>query len=217
MAEGDSKEKELKDDSITLSAALLAPINSIFEAQIHSARAFLNFVLQMGFRHQPSPKELDENPELKQKEEDRAKAKERIKELLQERDDNGSLSSAEVAELKELNATAGDLYYQSIDFIDQTGNDFMVAIPNLALLPIKPLAVQEADFCYEFAVSSETKEYNQMGAALSDSKEEAKGAQTKDQATGEVSDTKEKGSDTRPWFLIQPKSVRKALLQNESK
>ena len=49
MSEENSKNAK-QDDQISLSAALLAPINSIFEAQIHSARAFLNFILQMGFR-----------------------------------------------------------------------------------------------------------------------------------------------------------------------
>src|SRR5690242_11056455 len=45
------------DQELSLSAALLAPLNSIFEAQVQSARAFLNFILQMGFRHRYSEEE----------------------------------------------------------------------------------------------------------------------------------------------------------------
>ncbi|MBR9998937.1 MAG: DUF2589 domain-containing protein, partial [Cyclobacteriaceae bacterium] len=66
-------------------------------------------------------------------------------------------------------------------------NDYLLSIPNLALLPIRPLAINEADFSYEFEVSSENIEYKQMGAVYKDPEEE-------------------KG---RPWFLIkEPKSIR---------
>ncbi|MDO6557618.1 DUF2589 domain-containing protein [Paraglaciecola chathamensis] len=36
---------------LTLSQAILAPIEAILQAQVHSARSFLNLILQMGFRH----------------------------------------------------------------------------------------------------------------------------------------------------------------------
>ena len=45
---------------ISLSAAILAPLNAIFEAQVHAARAFLNFILQMGFRHEYTPEDKAE-------------------------------------------------------------------------------------------------------------------------------------------------------------
>ena len=44
---------------LTLSAALLAPLNTIFEAQVHAARSFLSFLLQMGFRHKYSESEIE--------------------------------------------------------------------------------------------------------------------------------------------------------------
>jgi len=37
---------------ITLNQAILAPVNAILQAQVHSARSFLNMILQMGFPHQ---------------------------------------------------------------------------------------------------------------------------------------------------------------------
>ena len=38
---------------ISLSQAVLAPVNSILQAQVHAARSFLNMILQMGFPHRP--------------------------------------------------------------------------------------------------------------------------------------------------------------------
>ena len=40
-------------DTISLSQALLAPLDAIFKAQIHAARSFLNMLLQIGYPHQP--------------------------------------------------------------------------------------------------------------------------------------------------------------------
>ena len=42
---------------VSLSQALLAPLDAIFKAQIHAARSFLNMLLQIGYPHQP----VDEN------------------------------------------------------------------------------------------------------------------------------------------------------------
>jgi len=42
---------------ISLSQALLAPLDAIFKAQIHSARSFINLVLQLGYQH----KRVDES------------------------------------------------------------------------------------------------------------------------------------------------------------
>lgn len=191
-----SKENSTIDkskDEISLSAALLAPINSIFEAQIHSARAFLNFILQMGFRHKPSEDEFDSKEEYDSYAKDIVDNKKRIKELLLKKKEEGFLSETDTSTLKTLGADYGDLYHQSIDFIDSTGSEFQVSIPNLALLPIKPLAISEADFSYEFQVASETETYKQNGAAIKSEKDE--------------------GS---PWFLIkQPKSIRGTIAERK--
>lgn len=43
-----------KDRSaLTLNQAILAPIEAVLQAQVHSARSFLNLILQMGFDHKP--------------------------------------------------------------------------------------------------------------------------------------------------------------------
>jgi len=181
------------NDQISLSAALLAPINSIFEAQIHSARAFLNFILQMGFRHTPTRDDFDNQELYDSHMADLNNVKKEMKELIQERKKEDYLSDEKTARLKELSADYGDLYHQSIDFIDNTGNEFQVSIPNLALLPIKPLAISEADFSYEFQVATETETFKQNSAAKKPEKD--------------------KGS---PWFLIkEPKSIRGSIAERK--
>jgi hypothetical protein len=42
---------------ISLSQALLAPLDAIFKAQIHAARSFLNMMLQIGYPHSPVGKD----------------------------------------------------------------------------------------------------------------------------------------------------------------
>ncbi|HLU88772.1 MAG TPA: DUF2589 domain-containing protein [Cyclobacteriaceae bacterium] len=182
-----SPQKEENNEPISLSSALLAPVNSIFETQIHAARAFLNFILQMGFRHKPSEQELKEaSKEDQEKERKRKAAVEEMKKLFAEKREQGSLTREQVARLQQLSCEYGDLYQQMINYVDNTGNQFVLNIPNLAMLPIKPLAISEADFSYEFEVVSQNAEYKQMGAAIKDPDKE----------------------EERPWFLINPKSIR---------
>ncbi|MGE0076722.1 MAG: DUF2589 domain-containing protein [Bacteroidales bacterium] len=197
MDEKNVSQNQENKDEITLSAALLAPLNGIFEAQIHAARAFLNFILQMGFRHKYSEREIEilkQNPEndpiIKEIDEEKA-AKKRIKVLEEKKIAEGNLSQVETEELWTLKQRWDDLYFQKFDFLDSNGKSSSIFIPNLALLPIKPLAVDNAKFKFNLSVSSSTKDYNQMGTA--------NGAEKK-----------------RPWYLIDPKSIRGEFAKNES-
>lgn len=45
-------EQEPSETSLTLEQAMLAPLDSILKAQLHSARSFLNLLLQLGYPHQ---------------------------------------------------------------------------------------------------------------------------------------------------------------------
>jgi len=173
------------DDNITLSAALLAPLNAIFEAQVHAARAFLSFVLQMGFRHQYSEGEKEElkkepgkNKEILDDINAEDIAKNRIKELeLKE-----TITEAERVELRNLRMNWDDQRMQKFNYYDDKGNVSTIFIPNLAILPIKPLGVENANFKFELVVKSFTEDFNQMGTAKGASKE-------------------------RPWYLIKPKRI----------
>lgn len=187
-----------KQDEITLSAALLAPLNGIFEAQIHAARAFLNFILQMGFRHKYTEKEIEvlrkdpeQNQSILRDIENEKTAKNRIKILEEKKIAQGELSKEESEELWILKLNWDDLYFQKFDFLDGNGKSSSIFIPNLALLPIKPLAVDNAKFKFNLSVTSNSKEYQQMGTV--------DGAENK-----------------RPWYLINPKSVRGEFAKGES-
>ena len=49
---------------ISLSQAILAPLDALFKAQVHSARSFLNLLLQIGYPHVPL--DPDGNPDKAQ-------------------------------------------------------------------------------------------------------------------------------------------------------
>ena len=150
MAEENKSNHENKQEEdnkeITLSAALLAPLNAIFEAQIHAARAFLNFVLQMGLRHQYSAKDIKElekerekNKEILDKIAEEKAAKKRIKELEQK----DTLSDSDRNELWNLKLEWDDLRMQKFNYSDDKGNISSIFVPNLAILPIK----ETSDYC----------------------------------------------------------------------
>lgn len=57
------EEKDQKSDGpsqFSLSSAILAPLTALVQAQVHSSRAFLNYLLQLGYRHAS----LDEKNEI---------------------------------------------------------------------------------------------------------------------------------------------------------
>lgn len=209
----EKNQEEKKDqNSLSLSEALLAPLNSIFEAQIHASRAFLNFFLQMGFRHkytEEDKEKLNEDPR-KNKEildliEEEEKGKDEIETLvaaIQELKAKTQLTDIEKQQtitiekrLRELKTKWGDLYHQSFEYFDQNGTERILSIPNLSLLPIRPLAIQSANFKFELRVKDEIKS---MDSPI----RSATRAMTK-----------------RPWFLIEdPKEIKGEYVpqQNEN-
>lgn len=198
-----AKEEKKQDETgqaITLSEALLAPLSSIFEAQIHASRAFLNFFLQMGFRHKytvDDEEQLRKDPEKNKEILSRIDQEKNDKKLIEEFSaraaqlrDQPNLSQDEQVELndvntriKELKTKWGDLYQQFIPYVDAEGNDRTLSIPNLALLPIKPLAIQSANFKFELRVKDELKSVDStIRSAV-------------------------KANPKRPWFLIEDPKV----------
>lgn len=112
------------DHVITLSQAVLAPLDAIFEAQIHSARSFLNMILQLGYPHSPPAAAGDE---AEQGDGD-APA------------EDPTSHSAFMVHFHHETDVDGDRVLQR------------VAVPALSLVPVAPLAVKEADFEMEMAV-----------------------------------------------------------------
>ncbi|MEK7396021.1 MAG: DUF2589 domain-containing protein [Candidatus Poribacteria bacterium] len=61
-----SKEEEFHTGSaafvnISLSQAILAPLDALFKAQIHAARSFLNLVMQLSFENKKNPEPQESN------------------------------------------------------------------------------------------------------------------------------------------------------------
>jgi hypothetical protein len=141
---------------VSLSQALLAPLDAIFKAQIHAARSFLSLLLQIGYPHQP----LDE--------EGRPKIEEgtpRSQEFFYELEVNGKKERRKVS------------------------------IPALALVPVAPLAVEEASFSFE--MRAEWVDYH---------------GQMQDSQKDQVSKDARADTRKRPWFLVSdPISIRGTL------
>lgn len=103
---------------ISLEQALLAPLDAILKAQLHSARSFLNLLLQLGYPH-------DEKNE-------------------------GEPYHLQFRQRVEVD---GETQYQTI------------RVPALALVPIAPLAVNNAEFQLEMAVRKISRHTQMRGSA----------------------------------------------------
>lgn len=183
------------DTNLTLSAALLAPLNAIFEAQVHAARAFLNFVLQMGFKHRYDRRDLARLQAKETLTEDEQYLRNQIEEMVNRRDrydelvkksSEDSLSPDEQEEMERLREQLLDdkrkeLYEQEFTYADGSGNLQTIRVSNLALIPVKPLAVESANFKFSMAVE-QTYDYRQMRSSI-------------------------EADQDRPWFLIKPKGI----------
>ncbi|HAA12708.1 MAG TPA: hypothetical protein DCE41_13845 [Cytophagales bacterium] len=152
----DPKKPELDENSHSFSAALLAPITSLFEAQVHSARSFLSFLLQMSFGHRPVPGYDDDGDGIPNN---------------QDTDNNTPPPQRE------------EMWTQDFPYKDAEGNTQTISIPNIALLPIKPLAVEDASFEFDWEVRTSSEEYTVIKESTKSSK--------------------------RPWYLIkEPKRLK---------
>lgn len=140
-------------NTLTLSQAILAPINSVLQAQVHSARSFVNLVLQMGFKHKPEAEETD------------------------------------AADLKEEDS----MYY--MDFMatraDSDGKEkkYRVKIPTLAMLPLNPLAIEEAEVSFSMSIKGEYQPQRQFSKL-------SKKGQPNDKGEKDYDESK------RPWYII---------------
>ena len=116
---------------ISLSQAILAPLDALFKAQVHAARSFLNLLLQIGYPNV----ECDKNgspiihPHI-------------------ELDPQGNPVSSGPETKPKL------VYTEDFFTADQDGNKMKVSIPALALVPITPLTIDNASFKLNFKVEN---------------------------------------------------------------
>ena len=113
---------------VSLSQALLAPLDSIFKAQIHAARSFLNLLLQLGYGHRPVNREGMAIPPRR-----------------------GAGEQGREAEPAPEGTPYELDFYHDVTIGEQTRRQ-KISIPALALIPVAPLAVESADFKFEMEV-----------------------------------------------------------------
>ena len=157
---GQFKTGSASESPISLSQAILAPLDAIFKAQVHSARSFLSLVLQLGYKPES---ELDRSKE-----------------------------------------GADQLYTLDFPLVSRTGDGeietTMVKIPQLSIVPIAPLAIEDAEFELDFTVSHIFR--HQM---LQKEREK---------------EDNQNGNDpsARPWYLVKdPISVRGVMAPSANK
>lgn len=182
--------------NLTLSAAILAPLNAIFEAQVHAARSFLSFILQMGFRHKYSESEKEElrkNPEenksILSEIDEEEKDREIIRTLKAKQNSGEKLTANELRQLKSLANKWDELRSLDFNYIDDAAYEHQISIPNLALIPVKPLAIDDASFKFEMAVNH-SQDFNTIRKNV-------------------------KVETQRPWFLVQPKQLTGNIISKE--
>lgn len=159
------------DAVISLSQAILAPLDAIAKAQVHAARSFLNFVLQIGYPHVPV------GPDGKR--------------LIGPNDtmycEPFKLDHASVDD-------EGNITHKSVT----------LAIPTLALVPVRPLSVETAQFDIELVVK-ELTHHRQI------QRSEGK-ALLKEQEQRVSFGNETPPESDRPWYLVsEPVSVRGTL------
>jgi hypothetical protein len=114
----------------SLSQALLAPLDALLKAQVHAARSFLNFLLQLSFPDQGSPPPATNPSGSSQK-------------------PPATTPGASGA------APTAPKHPYTVDFPYRTGDGLerVISVPTLALVPVAPLGVTGADFQFDFYVS----------------------------------------------------------------
>ncbi|WP_420591857.1 DUF2589 domain-containing protein [Bacterioplanoides sp.] len=162
---------------ITLSQAILAPVQSLLQAQTHAARSFLNLLLQTGFDHKGVENSGDQaNGENA----DPAKA------AKQDKDENGVYRLA--FEQTRVNAQGEE-------------ETVTVSIPTIAAVPMHPLAIEEAEIEFSMRLGeqevgdSDVKDAYVRAKSFSNAGQKAK--QTQRDGTPDKYDQSE-----RPWFLV---------------
>ncbi len=124
-------------NDITLEQALLAPLDAILKAQLHSARSFLNLLLQLGYPHQE-----------KKNDEDGGNG---------EGDKDGGNGGNGKDGKKDHDGKPYQLTFKQDLEIDGEIHEQTITVPALSLVPIAPLAVSSAEFQLEMAVREITR------------------------------------------------------------
>jgi hypothetical protein len=138
---------------VSLAQVLLAPLDALFQAQVHAGRSFLNFLLQLSYRDRPDERKRDAAP-------------------ADEKAPKGPDTIFTVDFVQEVPGPIG------ADGKPADSQLQKVSIPALALVPMRPLAIEEAEVNLAMEVT-EIGDHQQLRSA------EAK-----------------QPSDPPPWWLV---------------
>jgi hypothetical protein len=168
--------------NISLSQAILAPLDAVFKAQTHAARSFLSFLLQLGYPHQPlGPAQEPTRPGQPPSGAPPAP---------------GTLPAAPSPEPPPKDTPYYLEFAHEIE-VDGVMRRQRIRVPTLALVPVAPLAVQSAEFRFSLAVR-ELGRHRQV--------------QKSEEAALSEEDKAKTSAYSRPWFLVsEPMSVRGVL------
>lgn len=187
--------KQANASAISLSQAILAPLDAIFKAQIHAGRSYINMLWQMAYPHIPVD---DKGHQIKFK---RSFVEE--EKYVFERDDGTffTLSEGGMPEAKEgFVADEGkeiDLrspYQFPLNFKVEKDNkqqEYIMQVPAIAMIPTSPLGIEEASIKFSMSIENVT-DHKQLQRA---------------ESRNHVSQSNTSGG-SRPWYLVEePKSI----------
>ncbi len=179
---------------ISIAQAVLAPLDAIFKAQIHSARSYINMLWQLAYPHLP----VDKNGQQQKAEKmhtlsDGSKVYERADGSTFSFNSDGTVNnSAQLTDASISNTTnLNEPYTFPLSFKSaENGNtsNFTVEIPTIAMVPVTPLGVESAEVKFSMSVQETSSNVQMHGL----------------QQTG----NEQYGQHKRPWFLVdEPQSL----------
>jgi hypothetical protein len=205
---------------LSLSQALLAPLDALLKVQVHAARSFLNFLLQMGYPHKPELPAAPAAPAAPAPAAGPGHPSHPGAAGPARAAGGGPPGAAPPGAARPASSPApppapaqppdSDGVPYQMDFYRDLGNGKKqkISIPTLALIPVSPLGVTSSEFSFEFYVRQIAR-HRQIRA-----KEGGKTALEK-QVTGDLAEHDALPSEevldrsTRPWFLVDtPLSVQ---------
>ena len=179
----DSSNPNQNPSHITLSQAILAPVQSLLQAQTHAARSFLNLLLQTGFDHKGVANSGDQKSGTPSA-------------------DGNSGDAAQSARQKDKDANGVYRLAFEQTRVNAKGEEetVTVSIPTIAAIPMHPLAIEEAEveFSMRLGIDKDGDGSDSYVRAKSFSNAGQKAKQT--QADGQEADKYDQSE--RPWFLV---------------
>jgi len=204
--ENSTTKQPAESTDISLSQAVLAPLDAIFKAQIHAARSYINMLWQMAYPHLPVDSKGDQ-VKFKKAYDDNGTT------VLQDLDDSYFIMDENDNKAPKPDFNPGDSkpldlhlpYPFPITFKTNSNNvekQYVMDIPAIAMIPTTPLGIEEANIKFSMSVSK-IDEHQQM----------------QDNTNKKFSQNNNDGysSTKRPWYLVkEPKSILGNMKSSDS-